>query len=111
MHIDILLQMAERYPELISKYTIRQCLENLNKLGICTIDVDGVTEEVVYDYNEAVVVPANPSKTGYTFAGWANLPTNMPAENVTTTAQWTINQYTLTIDVDGVSEEVVCAII
>ena len=34
--------LLERYPELISKYTIRQCLENLNKLGICTIDVDGV---------------------------------------------------------------------
>ena len=30
------------YKELISKYTIRQCLENLNKLGICTIDVDGI---------------------------------------------------------------------
>ena len=34
--------LLERYPELISKDTIRQCLENLNKLGICTIDVDGV---------------------------------------------------------------------
>ena len=34
--------LLERYPELISKDTIRQCLVNLNKLGICTIDVDGV---------------------------------------------------------------------
>ena len=34
--------LLERYPELISKDTIRQCLENLNKLGICTIDIDGV---------------------------------------------------------------------
>lgn len=34
--------LLERYPELISKDTIRQCLENLNRLGICTIDVDGV---------------------------------------------------------------------
>ena len=34
--------LLERYTELISKYTIRQCLENLNKLGICTVDVDGI---------------------------------------------------------------------
>ena len=34
--------LLERYPELISKDTIRQCLVNLNKLGICTIDIDGV---------------------------------------------------------------------
>ena len=34
--------LKERYPELISRDTIRQCLENLNSLGICTIDVEGV---------------------------------------------------------------------
>lgn len=34
--------LRERYPELISRDTIRQCLENLNSLGICTIDVDGI---------------------------------------------------------------------
>lgn len=34
--------LRERYPELISRYTIRQCLENLNQLGICTVDVDGI---------------------------------------------------------------------
>ena len=34
--------LKERYPEIISRDTIRQCLENLNSLGICTIDVEGV---------------------------------------------------------------------
>lgn len=34
--------LKERYPELIHKDTIRQCLENINNLGICTIDVDGI---------------------------------------------------------------------
>ena len=34
--------LGEDYPKLISKYTIRQCLENINKLGICRIDVDGI---------------------------------------------------------------------
>ena len=34
--------LKERYSELISRDTIRQCLENINDLGICTIDVDGI---------------------------------------------------------------------
>ena len=36
--------LGEDYPKLISKYTIRQCLENINKLGICRIDVDGILQ-------------------------------------------------------------------
>lgn len=36
--------LRERYPELISRDTIRQCLENLNSLGVCTIDVDGILQ-------------------------------------------------------------------
>lgn len=36
--------LEEDYPKLISKYTIRQCLENINKLGICRIDVDGILQ-------------------------------------------------------------------
>lgn len=34
--------LKERYPELINRDTIRQCLVNINSLGICTLDVDGV---------------------------------------------------------------------
>lgn len=34
--------LKERYPELISRDTIRQCLENINTLGICELDVDGI---------------------------------------------------------------------
>lgn len=34
--------LGERYPELINRDTIRQCLENINTLGICTLDVDGI---------------------------------------------------------------------
>ena len=36
--------LKEDYPKLISKFTIRQCLENINKLGICRIDVDGILQ-------------------------------------------------------------------
>lgn len=36
-----------------------------------------------------------PTKTGYTFTGWKNLPSTMPANNITVTAQFTINSYIL----------------
>ena len=36
--------LGEDYPKLISKHTIRQCLENINKMGICLIDVDGILQ-------------------------------------------------------------------
>jgi hypothetical protein len=43
------------------------------------------------------VVPDTPTKTGYTFVGWdMEIPESMPAENITITALWQINQYTVT---------------
>ena len=69
-----------------------------------TFDTVGGTEipEIKQDYNTAVTAPANPTKTGYTFAGWDKaIPTVMPAENTAITAQWTIESYTLKFDTAG----------
>ena len=72
-----------------------------------TINVDGVKQEIEYDYNEAVEAVAAPSKVGYTFTGWdKEVPANMPAEDVEIKATWKVNQYTLTINVDGVKQEI-----
>ena len=52
-----------------------------------------------YDYQAAITQPAKPERAGYTFNGWDKTPaTNMPAENLTYTAQWNIVTYTITYE-------------
>ena len=68
-----------------------------------TWNVDGVETEATYKYDEVIVAVDNPAKTGYTFAGWDGYTDGMkmPAEDVTATAKWTIETYTLKFDTVG----------
>ena len=63
--------------------------------------IDELTQKV--EYNTAATLPEEPTKTGYTFAGWYNGEeaydfSSLIKGKVTLTAKWTINQYELKFD-------------
>ena len=63
---------------------------NANKYTI-TFDTAGGSEiaPITQDYGTAIASPADPTREGYTFMGWdTEIPTTMPAENITLKAKW-----------------------
>ena len=67
-------------------------------------DANGGTpvDTIVQNYDTALVSPADPSRTGYTFLGWEPaLPDSIPPYDITYTAQWQVNSYALSFDSDG----------
>ena len=63
---------------------------NTNQYTI-TFDTAGGSEiaPITQDYGTSITAPADPTREGYTFIGWdREIPTTMPAENITLTARW-----------------------
>ena len=70
--------------------------------------IEGENTVVDYAYEDVLNIPAVPAKTGYTFAGWSpEVPETMPAQDATYTAQYAINQYTMTFVLDNGEENIV----
>ncbi len=68
-----------------------------------TYMVDGeVYKTIGYDYGDAITPEPTPTKEGYTFSGWSDIPATMPAKDVTITGSFTVNKYKLVYMVDGV---------
>ena len=64
--------------------------------------VDGVEYKVdSIVFGSAIVVADAPTKEGYTFSGWSDIPQTMPAQDVTVTGTFRINKYQVTYVIDG----------
>lgn len=74
-----------------------------------TFDNEGTKTTATVVKGEKVAEPTKPTKEGYTFAGWYNGTekydfTKPVTDNLTLTAKWTINTYTVTFS-DGVTAQ------
>ena len=90
------MTMPARDVTLTARWEINQYRISFDTAGGSSV------QSIVQDYDTEVSSPAAPARTGYTFAGWSpSVPTRMPASDMTVTAQWRINQYTITLASTG----------
>ena len=75
----------------------------INQYSITFVYNNGQNNKTITrNYGTAIGNIGNPVWEGHTFIGWdGELPDVMPAENLTFTAEWKINQYTLTLVLGG----------
>lgn len=67
-----------------------------------TYYVDGTYySESTYKYGDKVTAISEPTKSGYTFSGWSNIPSTMPAENISVYGTFAAQKYKITYYVDG----------
>ncbi|MBS4219173.1 InlB B-repeat-containing protein [Bacillus sp. FJAT-49711] len=88
---------------LYAKWTINEYKVSYESNGGSTVSSEKV------NYDEKATKPANPTKTGYTFAGWYSdalfknlydFQTNIVSD-VTLYAKWTINEYNISYESNG----------
>ena len=77
-------------------------IEEISNKHTLTYVVDGVEYKAYEIETGTTITPeAEPTKEGYTFSGWSEIPETMPAEDVTVTGSFTVNKYNLIYMVDG----------
>ena len=65
--------------------------------------VDGVEyNKTSVEFGSAITALEAPAKEGYTFSGWSEVPSTMPAKDVTVEGSFSVNSYNLVYMVDGV---------
>ena len=95
---DTVEDIAFNFADPINENTELKARWKVNKYTI-TFDSNGGSpvDPITQDYGTDVKAPADPTREGYTFDGWdKDIPSTMPAENMTITAKWKVNQYKVT---------------
>lgn len=94
--------------EYVTENVTITAIYKLNSYTIKFILNNGEADVVrTQDYGTAITAPT-PEMTGYTFDGWDKIvPETMPANDVTITAQWKINKYSITFVLGNGKEDVV----
>lgn len=94
--------------EYVTENVTITAIYKLNSYTIKFILNNGEDDVVLtQDYGTAITAPT-PEMTGYTFDGWdKTVPETMPANDVTITAQWKINKYTITFVLGNGKDNVV----
>ncbi|MCK7486329.1 MAG: InlB B-repeat-containing protein [Bacillus subtilis] len=95
--------MAASDITLYAKWNINSYTISFNSNG------GSAVSSITQDAGTVVTEPADPTKTGYTFAGWysdagltsAYTFTTMPGSNTALYAKWTINSYTISFEANG----------
>ena len=73
----------------------------VNKYKLTYLLDNQVYKMLDVEYGASIMAEPAPSKEGYTFSGWSEIPETMPAHDVTVTGSFVVNQYLLTYMVDG----------
>ena len=71
---------------------------NKYKLVYKVDDVEYKSYEI--EYGATITAEPAPTKEGFTFSGWSEIPETMPAKDVTITGTFSINSYKLTYMID-----------
>lgn len=100
-HIDTGLLVADNN-EITELETSEIVFKILKKEYTLTYKVDGKNyKSYNMKYGSKITPEAAPEKEEYTFSGWSEIPTTMPAKDVTVSGTFSINKYKLVYMVDG----------
>ena len=100
-HTDTGLMVADKN-EITELGTCKIVFQILEKEYTLTYEVDGkVFKSYKMKYGTKITPETTPTKDGYTFSGWSEIPETMPANDVTITGTFSINKYKLIYQVDG----------
>ena len=109
---NICLHIRERYKENYQNEQYNYIMYGWKDFGRVSY-IDGVDYKLYYildgnpyydsfyEVGESIKPEPMPSKEGYTFSGWSDIPETMPDHDVTVTGTFSINNYKLTYFVNG----------